>query len=67
MKNNRIKFTNVDVSKSEAGLKEMVEKSGQNSVPVFEIDEKVFVGFTDTVKKRLINNKWKNVLVVLQR
>ncbi len=41
-----IKYEEVDVSKDDQKLKEMVEISGQMGVPVTEIDEKeVIIGF----------------------
>jgi len=42
---NNIKFEEVDVSKNRDAAVEMVEKSGQMSVPVIIIDEEVIVGF----------------------
>jgi glutaredoxin 3 len=44
-KENKIEFTDVDVSSDEAAQKEMVEKSGQMGVPVIDIDGKILVGF----------------------
>jgi len=44
-KENKIKFTDIDVSEDEAAQKEMVEKSGQMGVPVIDIDGKILVGF----------------------
>ncbi|MBT4805723.1 NrdH-redoxin [Candidatus Woesearchaeota archaeon] len=44
-KENKIKFTDIDVSADEAAQKEMVEKSGQMGVPVIDIDGKILVGF----------------------
>lgn len=40
-----IAYTSHDVGVDEAKAKEMVEKSGQMSVPVIEIDGKIIVGF----------------------
>lgn len=40
-----IKYEDLDVSTNEAAAKEMVEKSGQQGVPVIEIDGKIVVGF----------------------
>lgn len=45
LKEHRIKFEEVDVSKDEKRAKEMIEKSGQTRVPVIEIDGKIIVGF----------------------
>lgn len=40
-----IPFEAVDVGQDKAAAKEMVEKSGQMSVPVVDIDGKIIVGF----------------------
>jgi len=38
-------FEDVDVSLSQDLAKEMIEKSGQMSVPVIEIDGEIIIGF----------------------
>jgi len=40
-----VRFEEVDVSKDEAALREMVEKTGQLGVPVIDIDGTAIVGF----------------------
>ena len=45
LKENKIKFENIDVSKDEKAAREIVKKSGQIGVPVTIIDGKVIVGF----------------------
>ena len=45
LKENNIKFTDVDVSTDQDKAKEMVEKSGQMGVPVLDIDGEIIVGF----------------------
>jgi glutaredoxin-like YruB-family protein len=45
LKEHNIEFEDIDVSKDEKALKEMVEKSGQMGVPVVEIDGEIVVGF----------------------
>lgn len=40
-----IEFENIDVSKDQSALKEMVQKSGQMGVPVSEINGEIVVGF----------------------
>lgn len=42
---NNVPFEAVDVGQDKAAAKEMVEKSGQMSVPVIDIDGKIIVGF----------------------
>lgn len=45
----KIKFKEIDVSKSEKAAQEMVERSGQMGVPVIDINGEIIVGF-DQVK-----------------
>ena len=40
-----IKYEEIDVTKSQAAAKEMIEKSGQRGVPVIDINGKIIVGF----------------------
>lgn len=44
-KKNGFEYKEVDVSKDQAELEEMVKKSHQMGVPVIEINDKIFVGF----------------------
>jgi len=44
-KQNNIEFEEIDVSDNKEAAMEMIEKSGQMSVPVIEIDGKIIVGF----------------------
>ena len=45
LKENKIDFEDIDVSKDKKALEEMVNKSGQMGVPVIEIDGEIVVGF----------------------
>jgi glutaredoxin-like YruB-family protein len=45
LKDNKIQFTDIDVSMDQAKAQEMIEKSGQMGVPVIDIDGKIIVGF----------------------
>lgn len=45
LKENNIKFEEVDVFENKEAAKEMIEKSGQMGVPVVEIDGEIVVGF----------------------
>ncbi len=40
-----VTFEDVDVGQNKEAAKEMVEKSGQMSVPVIDIDGKIIIGF----------------------
>ena len=42
---NKIVFKEIDVSKDEQALQEMIKNSGQYSVPVLNIDGQIVVGF----------------------
>jgi len=45
LKSRNVKFEDIDVSKDKEKAKEMIEKSGQMSVPVIEINGRIIVGF----------------------
>lgn len=40
-----IEFEDIDVSKDRAAAAEMIETSGQMSVPVIDIDDDIVIGF----------------------
>lgn len=44
-KKNSVKFIDLNVAKDEKARNEMIEKSQQSSVPVFEIDGEIIIGF----------------------
>jgi len=47
LKENKVSFTNVDVSTDQKAGQEMVKKSGQMGVPVIDIDGTIIVGFDE--------------------
>lgn len=54
LKDNNIKFQDINVAEDEKARKEMVAKSSQLGVPVLEINGKIFVGFDkEAIKKAL--------------
>lgn len=55
LKEKGIEFEDIDVSKDEKTLKEMIEKSGQRGVPVVEIDGQIIVGFDKEKICKLLN------------
>ena len=57
LKQHDIKFEDIDVSKDEKALQEMVEKSGQMGVPVVEIDGQIVVGFDKEKISEILNLK----------
>lgn len=51
---NNIEFEEIDVSSDSKKADEMMEKSGQQGIPVIEIDGKIIVGFDkEKIKERL--------------
>lgn len=54
LKENKIEFEDVDVSKDRAAAEEMVEKSGQMGVPVLDIGGEIVVGFDKQRIKKLL-------------
>lgn len=54
LKENKVEFKDIDVSKDQKAAEEMIEKSGQMGVPVLEIGGQIIVGFDkDKIKKAL--------------
>ncbi|MBI4141295.1 glutaredoxin family protein [Candidatus Woesearchaeota archaeon] len=54
LKENKIKYKDIDVSKNKKAAEEMIEKSGQMGVPVIIVREQVIVGFDrEAIKKAL--------------
>ncbi len=45
LKENIIIFQDIDVSSDNAAVQEMIRKSGQMGVPVFDIEGEIIVGF----------------------
>ncbi len=45
LKENNVKFEDIDVSQDREAAMEMIEKSGQRGVPVIEIDGEMIAGF----------------------
>jgi glutaredoxin-like YruB-family protein len=54
-KNHNIEYEEKDVTKDEALVEEMVEKSGQMGVPVIDIDGQIVVGFNEEMLSKLLN------------
>lgn len=49
-----VPFVDVDVSVDAAAREEMVEKSGQLGVPVFDIDGQVMVGYNQQLLSKVV-------------
>ena len=54
LKENNIQFEDIDVSKDEKALNEMIEKTGQYGVPVIDINGEIIVGFNQDRIKQLL-------------
>lgn len=58
MKENKISFQEIDVSKNQKAAREMIEKSGQMGVPVLDVNGKIIVGFDqDAIEEALKKKK----------
>lgn len=57
LKQNKIKFTAVDVSSNQKAAQEMMKKSGQMGVPVLDINGKIIVGFDPEEIKKAVGKK----------
>jgi glutaredoxin-like YruB-family protein len=57
LKKNKIDFTEINVAADHDAAEEMIEKSGQISVPVIEIGDEIIVGFDEPRIKHLLKLK----------
>ncbi len=57
LKENKIDYKDVDVSKDQAAAQEMIEKSGQMGVPVIDINGTIIVGFDKEAMKKALKLK----------
>ena len=53
-KEKKVEFTEIDVTKDEALVQELVDKSGQMGVPVVDIDGKIVIGFDQEKISKLL-------------
>lgn len=56
-KENKVKFTEVNVATNQKAAKEMVEKSGQTGVPVTDANGTIIVGFDEPKLRKALNLK----------
>ncbi|MAG52404.1 MAG: NrdH-redoxin [Nanoarchaeota archaeon] len=54
-KEHNIKYTEKDVTKDQAALNDMMQKSGSTSVPVIDVDGEIIVGFDEGKLKKALN------------
>ena len=57
LKENKIKFKEIDVGEDHKAAQEMVEKSGQSGVPVIDVDGKIIIGFDKEKLKKALKLK----------
>lgn len=55
LKKNNILFENIDVGVDQQAAQEMIDKSGQMGVPVFDIDGQIIVGFDKDAIQKVLN------------
>ena len=53
----KVKYTSIDVGKDRKAAMEMIEKSGQQGVPVIDIDGKIIVGFDEPELRKALKIK----------
>ena len=56
-KENKVKYTEIDVGKDEKAGKKMIEISGQTGVPVIDANGKILVGFDEGKLKSALGLK----------
>lgn len=47
LRKHKVKFTDKDVSEDQKAAAEMIKKSGQQGVPVIDVDGKIIAGFDE--------------------
>jgi glutaredoxin 3 len=57
LKQNNIKFEDIDVSMNPVKGQEMMQKSGQTGVPVIDIDGKIVIGYDVARLRSLLDIK----------
>ncbi len=55
LKENNIKYNEVDVGSDDDASKEMIKKSGQMGVPVVDVDGVIITGFDEGKLKSVLN------------
>lgn len=57
LKANKIKFEDINVASNQKSAKEIINRSGQTSVPVIDIDGKLILGFDEKKLKKALKLK----------
>lgn len=56
-KANKVKFTEINIASNQKAAEEMIEKSGQMSVPVIDANGEIIVGFNKAKLRKVLNLK----------
>lgn len=59
-KKHNVEYEDINVAENEKARDEMVEKSGQMSVPVIEVEDKIIVGFDEQELRKTLKVGEKN-------
>ena len=54
LKENNIKFKDINISEDEKARNKIIEKSGQIGVPIIEIGNEIIVGFDESKIRKLL-------------
>jgi glutaredoxin 3 len=57
LKANKVKFKDINVGENQKAAQEMIKKSGQQGVPVLDIDGTIIVGFDEAKIKKALKLK----------
>ena len=57
LKENKIKFSEINVASNQKAAKEIINKSGQTSVPVIDINGELILGFDEKKLKKALRLK----------
>jgi len=57
LKKNNAEFEEIDVAENSKKAQEMIDKSGQMSVPVIDISGEIIIGFDEAAIKKALSKK----------
>jgi glutaredoxin 3 len=57
LKANKVKFKDINVGENQKAAQEMIKKSGQQGVPVIDIDGTIIIGFDEAKIKKALKLK----------
>jgi glutaredoxin-like YruB-family protein len=57
MDENKVKYTELDVSADEKAKEDMIKKSGQLAIPVMDVDGEIIIGFDKPALKEALGLK----------